>query len=67
MLSTLQTFETPTLRQKYQLRTSFKFKCGPSEIEPTPSYKYLGVWLVNTSTTKTVFMHLVNLPEKFCS
>ena len=31
-------------RLKSQLRTSFKFKCGPSELEIVP-YKFLGVWL----------------------
>ena len=30
---------------KSQPRTSFKFKCGPSELEVVPSYKYLGVWV----------------------
>ena len=32
-------------RLKSQLRTAFKFKCGSSELEVVPSYKYLGVWL----------------------
>ena len=32
-------------RLKSQLRTSFKFKCGPSDLEIVSSYKYLGVWL----------------------
>ena len=32
-------------RHKSQPRTSFNFKCGPSELEVVPSYKYLGVWL----------------------
>ena len=34
------------LRHESQPRTrSFNFKCGPSELEVAPSYKYLGVWL----------------------
>ena len=58
MLSTLHTWceswrlhintsktKTVHFRHKSQLRTSFNFKCGPSELEVVPSYKYLGVWL----------------------
>ena len=30
------------------------------KLEVAPSYTYLGVWLVNTSTTKTVLMHLLS-------
>ena len=49
-------------RHKSQHRTSFNFKCGPSELEGPVTYKYLGVWL--DEYTKTVLFHLVNLPEK---
>ena len=36
---------------------------APQKLEVASSYKYLGVWL-DEQTTKTVLMHLVNLPEK---
>ena len=32
-------------RHRSQPRNSFNFKCGPSELEVAPSYKYFGVWL----------------------
>jgi len=32
-------------KQKLFTSDSFEFKCGLSNIEAVPSYKYLGIWL----------------------